>query len=95
MHNVPNAATEVKVRALFKGIHVMKYKRMANEETNALSEIVFLLFATLEDAQRAFTVADGRMLLGREIRMNFVNGIKFENMPLSKNEEELVGEDTI
>ncbi|KAH8722846.1 hypothetical protein GQ44DRAFT_774631 [Phaeosphaeriaceae sp. PMI808] len=77
LHNVPAIATETDVRSLLANIPLTEYKRAANNETNNASETAFLLFPSLAYARRAFLTLDARDVMGREIRANFVNGVRF------------------
>ena len=56
----------------------MAYKRSIHADTNEFSEIAFLLFGTEGDAYRGFCALGGVEIEGRVVRVNYVNGVRFE-----------------
>ncbi|KAF2825476.1 hypothetical protein CC86DRAFT_407685 [Ophiobolus disseminans] len=79
LHNVATAATESDIRCLVGNISLLEYKRTDDAGTCEPSDIVFLLIPTLTEAKRAFLTLDGRELLGGEMRVNFVNEVRFKS----------------
>lgn len=79
LHNVPVAATDADIRRLLGNVALLEYKRTNNSETSEPSVIAFMLFPAARDAIRAFLTLDGREVMGQEVRVNFVNGVRFES----------------
>lgn len=79
LHNIPATVNEADIRALLGDVQLVDVKRAINSDTGEPSGIVFLLLRELTDAYRAFHKLDGKKIAGQVMRVNIVNGVKFES----------------
>ena len=78
LHNLPSATTASDILRFVSPIEIVAYKRTAHSDTSALSGIAFVMCATADDARRVFLRLYGAIINGATVRVNFVNGVKFE-----------------
>jgi hypothetical protein len=60
-------------------IPTVEFKRSIDPEAMQPSSIVFLLFPTATHARLAFMRLADQEILGQVVRVNFVNGVKFQS----------------
>jgi hypothetical protein len=80
LHNLSATVKAADICALLKDVRLVDIKRAVNSDTGEPSDILFLLCGDMTDAYRAFRVLDGRKVAGEVVRVNVVNGVKFESM---------------